>query len=73
MKTIYTVEILYNKYGNRWYSEKVGQQFEAELVTKVYSDWEDGTRPAFKVDALRSINPNHCKVISEVKIQKKIN
>ena len=72
MTTIYTVEILpqleFSKNCN-WYKKRVGEKFEAQLSVKTYSKWQDGTRATFKVDALRSIDPNHCKIISEIKVK----
>ena len=69
MTTIYTVEIIPHIYGNQWYSKKLGEQFETQLSTKVYSDWRTGIRATFKVDNIRNIDPNHCKIISEIKVK----
>ena len=72
MTTIYTVEILPQPVLSNhcsWYKNRAGEQFEAQLSVKVYSEWQSGTRATFKIDALRSIDPNHCKIISEIKVK----
>ena len=68
MTTIYTVEIITHN-GQAWYKNKVGQKFEAQLSTKFYQQDIIGAKPTFKVDSMRSIDPNHCRVISEIKIK----
>ena len=69
MTTIYTVEIIEFQKAGQWYCDKVGEQFQVELSTKFYHFETGGIRATFKVDNIRSIDPNHCKIISEIKVK----
>ena len=69
MTTIYTVEIItfLNRAG-AWYKTKEGQQFECELGVRVFDKGRESGRAAFKV-GFKWIDPNHCKIISEIKVK----
>ena len=69
MTTIYTVQIIKHYYSRQWYSNRVGELFEAQLSTKFYHFDSGGIRATFKVDNIRNIDPNHCKIISEIKVK----
>ena len=70
MKTIYTVEIINFTYGNAvWYRDRKGQQFEGELAVRAYDKWRETGRVGFRVSELKWIDPNHCKIISEIKVK----
>ena len=69
MTTIYTVEIIKHRVANHWYCNKIGELFEAKLATKFYHFDSGGIRATFKVDSIRNIDPNHCKIISEIKVK----
>ena len=69
MTTIYTVEILPDLYNNQWYSSKQGQQFEAQLEVRSVESVKEKVRIGFRVNQVKWIDPNHCKIISEIKVK----
>ena len=69
IKTIYTIEVLQVETTPRWYANKGGQRFEAELIMKEGNNKKKGMQIMFSIDALRNIKPNHCKIISEIKVK----
>ena len=69
-KTIYTIEILdFDRQENVWYKSKRGMLYEAELGCKTYSTALEDGHIAFKVSSVGWVNPNHCRVVSEVKLK----
>ena len=68
MPTIYTIEIIQIVTSAKWYAQKGGQQFQAELVIKECNSTKLGMKIMFKIDALRFIPPCKCKVVSEIKV-----
>lgn len=70
MTTIYTVEIIPFIFKTGvWYKTKKGEQFEAELSVREYDKGKEKGRVGFRVSELKWIDPNHCKIISEIKVK----
>ena len=70
MTTIYTVEIIPFQYRSAvWYFRKKGERFEAELSVREYDKGKEKGRVGFRVSELKWIDPNHCKIISEIKVK----
>ena len=69
MKTFYIVEIIdfYKRGTHRtWYFDKIGQQFRVEISSRVIVEH---SKAGFKYATNLWIDPNHCKVISEIKVK----
>ena len=70
MKTIYTVEIINFTHGGAvWYRDRIGERFEVRLGVRSFNTASEIGRVGFRVSELKWIDPNHCKIISEIKVK----